>query len=557
MIVSKRRFILLLLFSLILIFTACEEGWAETTVPSETDVPTADILPMLVENGESAYAIVLPERSNGDIRNAANSFADKLGDIYGVKFEVKKNSKLAEGKKLILIGAQAEAEFSSYYADVPYREYAMKLTEDGNIVIAAWSVDAIGDCCSKFIMRLKKSFESGDTAGKITEDVLVKGVDSSIIEAEVPHFSLNRMPTIYHIAGARGAYELCFKDSSADDWNAYITKLTGEGFSLIQKNENTDASFAVFGKDGTEITVDYWTATKELAILIDKPSYQTPLKAESFTATTTPVVIEPGLEYAGALKGMCYVIQASDGSFIIVDSGDSDPKFLDRLYSVLTERIAAGSKPHIRAWFVTHAHGDHMSGVVDIASSKYASQIKCDAIYSNMPHESYQTAYDKSTYAGRISKLEKAAKTLGADYVTARTGQTYYFADLEVQMLGNVDDMFLTEYNDLDETSLVFTVKTANKKMIFTGDAGPVVIGQYIMKRYTAATLKCAISQANSHGANNSAHTQFYKAVDPDIYLWPASIEFYNKHTPNKHIESDSSAKIVYSYNGIYTIELK
>lgn len=312
----------------------------------------------------------------------------------------------------------------------------------------------------------------------------------------------------------------------------------------------------MLGKNGTEITVDYWTATKELAILVDKPSYQSPLKAESFTATTTPVVIEPGLEYAGALKGMCYVIQASDGSFIIIDSGDSDPKFLDRLYSVLTERIAVGSKPHIRAWFITHAHGDHMSGVVDIASSKYAPQIKCDAIYSNMPHESYQTAYDKSTYAGRISKLEKAAKTLGADYVTARTGQTYYFADLEVQMLGSVDDMFLTEYNDLDETSLVFTVKTASKKMIFTGDAGPVVIGQYIMKRYTAATLKCDISQANSHGANNSAHTQFYKAVDPDIYLWPASIEFYNKHTPNKHIESDGSAKIVYSYNGIYTIEL-
>ncbi|MBQ8258546.1 MAG: MBL fold metallo-hydrolase [Clostridia bacterium] len=552
---SKRKILFILLFCLTLIFTACEGGEAETSAPSETDAPV-QTLPTLVENGEAAYAIVLPERSNGDIRNAANSFADKLGDIYGVKFEVKKNSKLAEGKKLIMIGAQAEDEYSSYYADVPYREYAMKLTDDGNIVIAAWSVDAIGDCCSKFIMRLKKSFDSGDTAGTITDEVLVKGVDSAIIEAEVPHFSLNRMPLIYHIAGARGAYGLCFKDSTADDWNSYVTKLTDEGFSLIQKNENTDASFAVLGKNGTEITVDYWTATKELAILVDKPSYQSPLKAENVTATTTPVVIEPGLEYAGALKGMCYVIQASDGSFIIIDSGDSDPKFLDRLYSVLTERVAAGSKPHIRAWFITHAHGDHMSGVVDIAASKYASLIECDAVYTNMPHESYQTAYDKSTYASRISKLEKAAKTLGADYVIARTGQTYYFADLEVQMLCTVDDMFMTEYNDLDETSLVFTVKTASKKLIFTGDAGPIVIGQYVMKRYTAATLKCDISQANSHGANNSAHTQFYKAVDPDIYLWPASIEFYNKHTPNKHIQSDSTAKIVYSYNGLYTIEL-
>lgn len=407
-------------------------------------------------------------------------------------------------------------------------------------------------------MRLKKSFDSGDTAGTITDEVLVKGVDSAIIEAEVPHFSLNRMPLIYHIAGARGAYELCFKDSTADDWNSYVTKLTDEGFSLIQKNENSDANFAVLGKNGTEITVDYWTATKELAILVDKPSYQSPLKAENVTATTTttPVVIEPGLEYAGALKGTCYVIQASDGSFIIIDSGDSDPKFLDRLYSVLTERVAAGSKPHIRAWFITHAHGDHMSGVVDIAASKYASLIECDAVYTNMPHESYQTAYDKSTYASRISKLEKAAKTLGADYVVARTGQTYHFADLEVQMLCTVDDMFITEYNDLDETSLVFTVKTPNKKLIFTGDAGPVVIGQYVMKRYTAATLKCDISQATSHGANNSAHTPFYKAVDPDVYLWSANIEFYNKHTPNKYIEGDSTAKIVYSYNGLYTIEL-
>lgn len=179
MTVSKRKILFILLFCLTLIFTACEGGEAETSAPSETDAPVQP-LPTLVENGEAAYAIVLPERSNGNIRNAANSFADKLGDIYGVKFEVKKNSKLAEGKKLIMIGAQAETEYSSYFADVSYREYAMKLTDDGNIVIAAWSVDAIGDCCSKFIMRLKKSFESGDAAGKITDEVLVKGVDSAI-----------------------------------------------------------------------------------------------------------------------------------------------------------------------------------------------------------------------------------------------------------------------------------------------------------------------------------------------------------------------------------------
>ena len=126
-------------------------------------------------------------------------------------------------------------------------------------------------------------------------------------------------------------------------------------FELIQKNENADASFAVMKKDGVEITVDFWTKTKELAILIDKPAYEAPLKAEKITAVTTPSVTEPGLEYEGALKGMCYVIKASDGSFVIVDGGDSDPKFLDRLYSVLAEQTADGAKPHTKLFPKFHS----------------------------------------------------------------------------------------------------------------------------------------------------------------------------------------------------------
>ena len=198
-----------------------------------------------------------------------------------------------------------------------------------------------------------------------------------------------------------------------------------------------------------------------------------------------------------------------------------------------------------------------MSGVADMASSKYASLIECDAVYSNMPYEGYQTAYENSAYANRIAKLEKAASTYGADYVTARTGQTYYFADIEITVLCSVDDMFLTEYADLDETSLVMSASVSGKRIIFTGDSGPTEIELYVIKRYGAETLKSDICQAMSHGANNSSFTAFYKAVDPDIYLWCANREFYGKHTPNKYIQSDSSAEIVYSFDGKYVIELK
>ena len=365
------------------------------------------------------------------------------------------------------------------------------------------------------------------------------------------------MPRIFRVSGVHGAYELLYKNTEIAEYDEYRKTLSDSGFECVQEYNKDSNSFSVYRLDGTEVTVDYFGRTKELAVIVDKPKYEAPFAPTSVSAVTVPKLIEPGLEYDGALKGMCYVLQASDGSFVIIDGGDSDPKFLDRLYSVLKENVADGSKPHIRAWFVTHLHSDHMSGVADIASSKYASMIKCDALYANMPYEGYQKAYDDSGYASRVAKLESAANKFGADYVTARTGHTYYFADIEITVLSSVDDMFLTEYNDLDETSIVVSASVAGKKILFTGDAGPSVIGQYVMKRYGAETLKSDICQAMSHGSNNNAFTDFYKAVDPDVYLWPANTAFYNKHTPNKYIQSDSSAKIVYSFDGKYVIELK
>ena len=117
--------------------------------------------------------------------------------------------------------------------------------------------------------------------------------------------------------------------------------------------------------------------------------------------------------------------------------------------------------------------------------------------------------------------------------------------------------MLVTEFGDLDQTSLVFRAEAGGKSMIFSGDSGPAYIGQYINKRYTAETLKCDVVQATSHGQNGDALTEYYKMTDADYYLWSATKDFYGRHTPNKYIESDKSAKIIYSFDGAYTVELK
>lgn len=554
---NKRLLIFTAAILLALLCCACGKTEPEetTVLPEETEeTPTVSQVPTLVSDGKANYTVILPESSSGEIRKAANALCDKLGDIFGVKFKYSKTKAgLPEDQKLILIGAQSDSESA-----IPYNKYRVTVEDNGNIVISAWSASALGDVCTKLALRISSSVENGDTLGSVTDALEIEGTDTALLADEVPIFSPSRMPTIFKVQGARGAYELCFNESRAEDHAAYSEILKQNGFSEIQRKESKDAIFSVFYKDQLEITLNFWHKTCELLAIVDKPTQTKPLiYPEQVAPVTVPKIIEPGLEYAGALKGMCYLLQLSDGSFIVFDSGDESNAFVERLYSVMTANLPAGTKPTVLAWFISHQHGDHYGGLVALASSSFASKINCVSVYTNMPIDSYQSAYDRSTYLNRYEKIENAAKKLGADFHIARTGQTYYYRDTEICILGSVDDMFINDFNDLDETSLVISVSTGTKRLLFSGDSGPLYIGQYLLKRYTADTLKSDICQATSHGANNAAFTDYYKLADPDYYLWPADITFYNKHTPNKYIQSDKSAEIIYSYNGTRAIELK
>ena len=154
---------------------------------SPFSIGKVDVVHKLVENGEAQYAVILPEGSNGDMREAVNSFADKLSDLYGVKFEVKKNQKLAGDKKLLMVGIPEDASYAEYFADVTYGDYEVKITDDGNIVIAAWSIDAIGNACTKLFLKLQNAYGAGDTLGTINDEILIKGKDTALLDCAVPH----------------------------------------------------------------------------------------------------------------------------------------------------------------------------------------------------------------------------------------------------------------------------------------------------------------------------------------------------------------------------------
>ena len=65
----KKLFSALMILLLLAAFVSCNEPEPEATEQPapETEAPAAK--PTLVENGEAAYAIILPEGSRGDITN--------------------------------------------------------------------------------------------------------------------------------------------------------------------------------------------------------------------------------------------------------------------------------------------------------------------------------------------------------------------------------------------------------------------------------------------------------------------------------------------------------
>ncbi len=528
-------------------------GTGPQTSPAVTtaQVMPEEDAPSLVSEGKAGYTVLLPENSSAALRDAASSLCGDLEKIYGVRFRYTgTRAGLPDGQRLIRLGFQPEDGDA-----VPYGRWRISVGGNGDLTVTAFSDAALENACGILSVHLRDAKDSGDETGLVTPALEKESKDNSVLSADVPTFFPDRTPSVFYVRGAAGAYSLRFSGCSQDDTAASFEKLASAGYERVSLSENADAVFSVFKKGVTEIILDFWKNTGDMLVIVDEPASRAPLVPVAAQPQTVPKLIDPGQEYDGVLKGMCYILQASDGSFVIVDSGDDDPVFVERIYSLMKANLPDGARPLVRAWLITHPHADHMNGLVR-AASEYRDRFDCLSVFCNLPHDRYQTAYENSSYQNRIAKLEKAASSFGADMITARTGQTYYFADIKVTVLGSPDDMFLNAFDDLDETSLILSVEAGSKKLLFSGDSGPLYIGGYLLKRYTAETLKCDFCQASSHGADASACYDYYRLASPDYYLWPADASFYGRHAHNKYIESDTRAKIIYSFRGAFTAEL-
>ncbi len=266
-------------------------------------------------------------------------------------------------------------------------------------------------------------------------------------------------------------------------------------------------------------------------------------------------------------KMMSYIIQTREGKIVVIDGGCPTSNLDGNYLFAYLQRITGKAKPHVDAWFFTHAHLDHFGAYLSIAAT-HSKEITVDAVYHRFPTmeemEKYLYKFDLATYQKYIDKIVshtaklKTAKGEPTPLISinsrhsGKCNSTFDFDEVHIDILLTVEDIYwgadnITEkftgnlednakvYNmtvaemlsyNMNETSIVFRATFHGKTVLFLGDgttATEIMLKYYHNQNVKDSSkyfnLKSDIVQISHHGVQ-AMGSEIYSLINPDVALW-------------------------------------
>ena len=266
-------------------------------------------------------------------------------------------------------------------------------------------------------------------------------------------------------------------------------------------------------------------------------------------------------------KMMSYIIETREGKIIVIDGGcPTENLDGDYLFAYL-QRITGQAKPHVDAWFFTHAHLDHFGAYLSVAAS-HSEELTVDAVYHRFPTmeeaEKYLYKFNLETYKKYLDKINSHTaklKTANGEPTplisvnarhTGKCNSTFDFDEVHIDILLTVEDVYwgadnitgkytgnletngkvynmtvaeMLSYN-MNETSIVFRATFNGKTVLFLGDgttATEIMLKYYHNINASDPTkyfnLKSDIVQISHHGVQ-AMGSEVYDIINPDVALW-------------------------------------
>ncbi len=233
---------------------------------------------------------------------------------------------------------------------------------------------------------------------------------------------------------------------------------------------------------------------------------------------------------------MSFVIFTDADNCIVIDGG----RPLDM--PLLKETVG---KRHISAWILTHAHNDHISGLVDELEKNGAADFDIEKIYYNFPSFDELSAktdvpdleYFKSEIHEMLPAFNAVRGKIADREHIVKQGECINIDGIKIEFLYTFHDGLYA--NVMNDSSLVFRLEAPKASVLFLGDLGPD--GGDMLFRESRHKLKSDIVQMAHHGHMNIS-MEVYAAIDPEVCLWSAPLWLYNEPEMPDYLASTERA---------------
>ncbi len=307
---------------------------------------------------------------------------------------------------------------------------------------------------------------------------------------------------LYNLDDLSVSKQQTITNTTRAEFNAYLTKLAANDYTLIERNEIGNSVFLSYQKNGEILYTYHADVAQRTQVIIDRASIPEP----EFEYTYTPqegdtsaiyqyaLMTDPAgqlapdnvsaklpkgsVERTYTLNGMFYVIKLADNRLILVDGGTSSQatdkasaELLNFLYEVTGANRDAGEKIRVACALITHAHSDHVEFLKDLATD-YTDYVDFERFAFNFPQ---YPSEDKKLITQMCETFHNNYPN--ALYLKVHTGQSLRMGNAVIDVVTTHEDAVNpnTGYsvaNFYNDSSTMFKITMSGKTFFIMGDWG-------------------------------------------------------------------------------------
>lgn len=219
-------------------------------------------------------------------------------------------------------------------------------------------------------------------------------------------------------------------------------------------------------------------------------------------------------------QGDCALISCGEIN-ILIDGGEADSS------RTVIDFLKSNDVEKLDCYILSHPHSDHIG-----ASQAIIKEIKCDKVFTTYFSEfNIPTSYLYENLIDTIYEYTDEA-------VAVEAGDSYTFGDLEINILAPI-----TESDDYNEMSIVFSASYKDTTVLFTGDTTAPVEKQML----EAGNLPDVdLLKTAHHGSSTSSYPEFISEISPEIAVISCGANNSYGHPHRETIELFDESDIKY-----------